>query len=359
MKKLKKVMSLLLVSVIAVISLFCGAVTSGAQANPNFKVDGFYNTEGLYCVRLDGISKKEINLFYGNIGETFAGIAQISFDGSYFIVLWNKDSGSIKVTTASAYFNNKLVDIYGARLYDNTSAGGNYGVVFFISPTQNGGDKIISEIQRYSKVSAGFGLACIADSELVTLGLYDDANTYASFNIPATWDNTKPSDSKDISALTISKISNQLYTGKEIKPSVTVKDGNKTLKKGTDYTVLYENNIDIGTATVTIFDDNELYTGEKDITFDIVPPKTTLTAKKSGNKYKLSWKAVKGGITKYQIQYSTDGGKNYKSAGTVSASKTSSTLKLDTSKSYTFRIRSYKTVGGKKYYSSWSKTVSA
>lgn len=42
------------------------------------------------------------------------------------------------------------------------------------------------------------------------------------------------------------------YTGSARKPSVTVKNGTKTLVKGTDYTVAYKNNINAGTATVTV-----------------------------------------------------------------------------------------------------------
>ena len=42
------------------------------------------------------------------------------------------------------------------------------------------------------------------------------------------------------------------YNGKLQTPSVTVKDGNTTLKNGTDYTVSYANNKNAGTATVTI-----------------------------------------------------------------------------------------------------------
>ena len=86
------------------------------------------------------------------------------------------------------------------------------------------------------------------------------------------------------------------------------------------------------------------------------PAKTTLIANKASGGFKLSWMAVEG-ITKYQIQYSEDGGKTFKTAGKVAKSKTSCTLKLDTSKSYVFRIRSYKTVNGKKYYSKWSNKV--
>lgn len=41
-------------------------------------------------------------------------------------------------------------------------------------------------------------------------------------------------------------------TGSAIKPEVTVKDGDKVLVEGTDYTVEYTNNVEPGTATVTV-----------------------------------------------------------------------------------------------------------
>ena len=60
---------------------------------------------------------------------------------------------------------------------------------------------------------------------------------------------------------------------------------------------------------------------------------------------------------RHQIQYSADGGKTYKNAGTVGASKTSASLKLGTDKSYTFRIRSCKTESRINYNSPWSAAV--
>lgn len=56
----------------------------------------------------------------------------------------------------------------------------------------------------------------------------------------------------DISTLTISHIPDQTYTGKEIKPEVTIKNGNTVLEKDKDFTVSYSNNIDIGEAKVKI-----------------------------------------------------------------------------------------------------------
>lgn len=42
------------------------------------------------------------------------------------------------------------------------------------------------------------------------------------------------------------------YNGSKLSPAVTVKYGNATLKKNTDYTVAYSNNVNAGTGTITI-----------------------------------------------------------------------------------------------------------
>lgn len=42
------------------------------------------------------------------------------------------------------------------------------------------------------------------------------------------------------------------YNGSTLSPAVTVKYGNTTLKKNTDYTVAYSNNVNAGTGTITI-----------------------------------------------------------------------------------------------------------
>ena len=73
---------------------------------------------------------------------------------------------------------------------------------------------------------------------------------------------------KNASNLTISSISSQTYTGSAITPTVTVKDGSKTLTNGTDYTVAYSNNTNAGTATVTVTGKGN-YTGTKTATFTI------------------------------------------------------------------------------------------
>lgn len=59
-----------------------------------------------------------------------------------------------------------------------------------------------------------------------------------------------------------------LFTGKERKPTVTVKDGNKSLKKGTHYTVDYENNMEVGEGIAHICGKGN-YSGTIDLKFRI------------------------------------------------------------------------------------------
>ena len=73
-----------------------------------------------------------------------------------------------------------------------------------------------------------------------------------------------------ISKAGIRKIIDQRYNGNEIKPSVSLTYKYKTLKKGTDYTVSYSNNINAGTATVTITGIGS-YEGTASTTFQIKP----------------------------------------------------------------------------------------
>lgn len=76
---------------------------------------------------------------------------------------------------------------------------------------------------------------------------------------------------KSISDLLISSISDQTYTGSAIEPEIVIDSGAGTLVSGTDYTVSYSNNTNVGTATATITGKGN-YTGTTSVTFDIVQP---------------------------------------------------------------------------------------
>lgn len=74
---------------------------------------------------------------------------------------------------------------------------------------------------------------------------------------------------KMASKLTVGSIGKQLYTGEPIEPSLVVKDEKKVLKQGEDYTVSFENNKEVGTATATVAGIGN-YAGTKKVTFKIV-----------------------------------------------------------------------------------------
>ena len=162
-----------------------------------------------------------------------------------------------------------------------------------------------------------------------------------------------------LSQCKVSAINDRVYTGKALKPAVTVKCGSKTLRRGTDYTVAYSNNKAVGTAKVTIKGKGN-YTGSRTVSFRILPRAmsiTKLTAGKGSATVGWSKRAEGGG---YQVQYglksSFSGAKRVtvKEAGT-----TRITVKgLTSGKRYYFRVRAYRTVGGKTYYGAWSKGAS-
>ena len=82
-----------------------------------------------------------------------------------------------------------------------------------------------------------------------------------SFTITAA-DFTKTSVSLSASSFT--------YDGTEKKPEITVKNGSKQLTSGTDYTVSYKNNVNAGTASVTITGKGS-YSGSQKKEFTITP----------------------------------------------------------------------------------------
>ncbi|PHU38057.1 InlB B-repeat-containing protein, partial [Agathobacter ruminis] len=150
------------------------------------------------------------------------------------------------------------------------------------------------------------------------------------------------------------------YDAKEKKPTVTVKDRTgKTISKSY-YTVSYKDNKNVGLAEVTVKFKGR-YEGTIKRTFTILPKTPALSKVKAIEKgLSITWKKTATQLTGYQIQIATDksfkkNSKVYTISGKNSTSKKITKLKKNTK--YYIRIRTYKTVGGKKYYSGW-KTYS-
>jgi uncharacterized repeat protein (TIGR02543 family) len=147
------------------------------------------------------------------------------------------------------------------------------------------------------------------------------------------------------------------YNGSAKKPTVTVKDSDGNTIASKYYTVKYSNNTNPGKATVTVtFKTN--YSGTVTKTFTINPKSTTLSSVTSKTKgFVAKWKAQTTQMTGYEVQYSTSSKftKATTTSKVVSKSNTSLTVSsLTAKKTYYVRVRTYKTVNGTKYYSSWS-----
>ena len=156
------------------------------------------------------------------------------------------------------------------------------------------------------------------------------------------------------------------YDGKTKTPTVTVKNSaGKVLKKNTDYTVSFsgKSRKAVGTYKVTIKMKGN-YTGTKTLTFKINPAKTTVS-KVTGGAKKLTVSITKKAAqtTGYEVQYSTSSKFTTKTTKTKVITKSTTTkttiTKLTAKKTYYVRVRTYKTVNGKKYYSAWSAAKKA
>ena len=154
------------------------------------------------------------------------------------------------------------------------------------------------------------------------------------------------------------------YSGGVKTPSVTVKDANgKALRNKTDYIVQYASGRkNVGTYKVIVtLKDN--YSGKKTLSFTINPKGTAISSlSKLKKAFTAKWKKQSAQTSGYQLLYSTNS--KFKSRNkyvTVSSYKTTSKTikKLAAKKKYYVKIRTYKSVSGKKYYSGWSaaKTV--
>ena len=77
---------------------------------------------------------------------------------------------------------------------------------------------------------------------------------------------------KNLADVTVNAIEDQIATGEQIKPAITVMNGSVKLVEGTDYEVTYGDNKEAGEGTVTIkaLTSSKNYTGSQTVKFNIV-----------------------------------------------------------------------------------------
>ena len=158
----------------------------------------------------------------------------------------------------------------------------------------------------------------------------------------------------------LAKVNYQEEDGQFVNGTIDFRD----LRYKKDFTVHYSNNIKVGKAVITLKSIKGDLVGTARATFNIRPKGTTAKAPKRGRKsFTARWakqktKMPKARITGYQVQYSTDkkfkkGVRNKYVKGYKKTSKKIKGLRKNTV--YYVRVRTYMKVGGKNYYSTWSK----
>lgn len=157
-------------------------------------------------------------------------------------------------------------------------------------------------------------------------------------------------------------ISNEVYTynGRAKKPFIIIKDSLGKVISSNNYTISYTNNVNVGKGTVKVNLKGN-YNGTLAKVFKINPKSTSIKGKIKAKKNTIiiKWKKIPKQISGYEIQYSTNNKFTKKKKKTTKFSKKTLIIaKLNSRKKYYVRIRTYKNVGGTKYYSVWSKTKS-
>lgn len=144
------------------------------------------------------------------------------------------------------------------------------------------------------------------------------------------------------------------------KGKITYKTGNKKVATVNSKGKVTVKGTGKATITVTAKATSTYSKSVKKITVYGVPKKPEMKKLTAGKKrFTVQWKKDKK-ADGYQVQYSTDKKfkKNVKSMN-VSKKNTKATVKkLKKGKTYRVRIRSYKKIDGKKYYSGWGKVKS-
>ena len=165
--------------------------------------------------------------------------------------------------------------------------------------------------------------------------------------------------SNNLANAVISKIATQSYTGSSVKPEVTVTLNNIVLKEGSDYYLNYSDNGAPGKAAVMVVGTGN-YTGSAKTSFIIKPEKPVITRLRAhGSKVRITWLPGTS-VTGYEI-YRSKGAYDYgykKIAATKDGEMQSYTRAKLTKGTYYYKIRSYVTVDGTKYYSPYSSVKS-
>ena len=250
---------------------------------------------------------------------------------------YNSVSKDVKIVVSKKSLNNGLITLSETSyVYDGTYKKPAATVTFGGKVLQEGKDYTISYRNNLN----------VGVTTVIATGM-GDYTGYTSKNFTIT--------KRAMAGGTVSVASSVSFTGSNITPSVTVKVAGRTLTNGTDYTVSYSNNKNVGTSNVYVYGKGN-YSGSLSAKFDIVPAKQQI--QKLETKYKgfyIDW-AQKGSATGYDVEYSVNANMSGAVSKHLTANKpdTLTVSGLAGDKTYYVRVRSYTNVNGKVYYGAWS-----
>ena len=246
-------------------------------------------------------------------------------------------SKDVKIVVSKKSLNNGLITLSETSyVYDGTYKKPAATVTFGGKVLQEGKDYTISYRNNLN----------VGVTTVIATGM-GDYTGYTSKNFTIT--------KRAMAGGTVSVASSVSFTGSNITPSVTVKVAGRTLTSGTDYTVSYSNNKNVGTSNVYVYGKGN-YSGSLSAKFDIVPAKQQI--QKLETKYKgfyIDW-AQKGSATGYDVAYSVNANMSGAVSKHLTANKpdTLTVSGLAGDKTYYVRVRSYTNVNGKVYHGAWS-----
>ena len=163
-------------------------------------------------------------------------------DNKQYKAYYDDDDNIIKLKLLSAQSNFKFADKNVTKTYGETFTNAATGVAEGSTVTYSSSNEKVATVDNDGAVTAtGAGTAIITATALET---DEYAEATASYNLTVS--------AKELAEEMIANIDAQTYTGSEIKPDVTVTDGDKTLIKGIDYDVVYTKNTNVGTGEAIV-----------------------------------------------------------------------------------------------------------
>lgn len=189
------------------------------------------------------------------------------------------------------------------------------------------GHSVLDALMGFYVASAGgFAHAAKQNGELVVNGMASQQAGYAL----AAYDRFKKgrntlydmSDAKKPLFISVKlSTSSFVYDGKAKKPGVTVKIGDRELKNGVDYTISYQNNVNIGNSAKVVVTGKGIFKGSASKTFVIkmaAPAKTSVSAGNGAAGITVKWKKA-ARADRYVVLRKVGNAKNWTTVTTTKA----------------------------------------